>query len=72
MTPVDAIAMMEHYFAAKMDQCKKEQLTKAFDEMGALVTPAEMERNILESATMQDVVHTIGKAQRRRCCSDSK
>ena len=72
MTSVDAIAMMEHYFSAKMDQCEKDQLTKALDEMGVLLTPAEMERHILEWDTMQEVVDTIGRAKRRRCCSDLK
>lgn len=66
MTAVDAIEMLEHYFAAKMDKSERSQLTQVF-EMGAIVTPAKMERHILELDTIQEVIDAIDKSKRRRC-----
>ncbi|KAL3907947.1 MAG: hypothetical protein SGARI_003293 [Bacillariaceae sp.] len=65
MTAEDAIEMLEHYFSTKMDQKERDQLGKAF-ELGAIVTPARMERYILEMDTTQEVVDTNSKNKRPR------
>ena len=64
MTADDAIEMLEHYFSTEMDQKEKDQLVQTF-EQGAKVTPAKMERYILEMDTTQEVVDALGQNKRR-------
>ena len=66
MTAADAKEMLEHYFATRMDKSEWAQLTRVF-KMGAIVTPAQMERYILELDTIQEVIDAIDRTKRRRC-----
>ena len=66
MSAGDATAMLEHYFATKVSESEEKELTKVF-ERGAIVTPATMERYILELETIQEVVDALAQGKRRRC-----
>lgn len=68
MTEEDAAEMLEHYFAAKMEESERLELGRIFSS-GITITPAMMERHVLELGTIQEVLDTIGKQKRRRLCS---
>jgi len=64
MTAVDAIDMLEHYFAVTLDQ-EERALVSDLIENGTEITPATMERYILEMDTVEEVIRAVGSKKKR-------
>lgn len=66
MIAEDTVAMLEHYFAVKLDADETLELNAVFDEGSAMITPATLERIILEKDSVHEVVEELKKRKRPR------
>ena len=66
MTVSDAADMIEHYFEVRLEEEERSELQHVIEESGNTMTPAMMERYILEVHTVQEVITAI-KKRKRRC-----
>ena len=69
MAAVDAIDMLEHYFAVTLDENERSHVRQMIED-GAMITLATLERYILEMDTVQEVIHAIGAKKKRGCSAD--
>ena len=70
MTEADAVAMLEHSFGTSLDDVETERLQEVL--RGREVTPATLERYILEYDTVSDVIQALGGKKRSIAPRDNK
>ena len=66
LSPNDAADMLEHYFGTTLEGPERTRLAQLFENKANRITPATLERHILESNSIEEVFRVLGKEKRQR------